>query len=65
LEAGSVAILTANRLAWLEIRLILTKLLYKFDIELVDKDLDWYGESYMEMVWNTPPLKAVLKARGV
>jgi len=54
-----------NRLAWMEMRLILAKLLYKFDIDLVDKNLDWYGESFMEMTWNRPPLRAKMSLRGV
>jgi hypothetical protein len=45
-------------------RLILAKFLYKFDVELVDENLDWYGQSYMEMVWNRPPLYAKMKLRN-
>ncbi|KAJ6443378.1 benzoate 4-monooxygenase cytochrome P450 [Purpureocillium lavendulum] len=45
-----------QNLAWMEMRITLAKLLYMFDLELANPDLDWHGESRMHSLWENPPL---------
>ena len=40
----------------MEMRITLAKLLYMFDLELANPDLDWHGESRMHSLWENPPL---------
>lgn len=50
-------------LGWMEMRQILAKLLYNFDLELADPDLDWHRDSRMYTLWSKPHLH--VKARLV
>ncbi len=43
--------------AYMEMSLILTKLLYTYDISLVDPDLDWEGGSHVHVQWWKPELR--------
>lgn len=40
--------------AYMQLSLVLTKMLWKFDLELLDKDLDWEGRSKMHLMWWKP-----------
>ncbi|KAK1477672.1 BCL4p [Colletotrichum tamarilloi] len=42
--------------AYMEINLILAKMLWQYDLELVDKDLDWEQESQLHVMWWKPAL---------
>lgn len=41
----------------MEINLILAKLLWKYDLELVDDKLDWESESRLHVMWSKPELR--------
>lgn len=65
LNAGPLAatLLTAAyfSLAYIEMRLILSHLLYNFDMELVDQDLDWVGRQKIFGLWEKIPLMMNVK----
>ncbi|KAI4762308.1 hypothetical protein E4T51_04711 [Aureobasidium sp. EXF-12344] len=41
---------------WLELNLAMCKLHYKYDLELVNADLDWHRDSKMHIVWHKPEM---------
>lgn len=43
--------------------LILAKLNYKYDLEMVNKDLDWERESHVHVMWWKPELRVKFVAR--
>ncbi|KAI4198068.1 MAG: hypothetical protein LQ350_005509 [Teloschistes chrysophthalmus] len=43
--------------AELEISLILAKILHRYDLEMVNKDLDWEGQSHVHVMWWKPELR--------
>ena len=43
--------------AHMEINLILAKMMWKYDMEMLDKGLDWEGESRVHVMWSKPELK--------
>ncbi|KAB8068631.1 cytochrome P450 [Aspergillus leporis] len=43
-------------LAWLELRLTLAKLFYRYDLELVDDELEWHRDVAMHLLWVKPKL---------
>lgn len=45
-------------------RLILTKLHFKFDVEAVDKNLDWVAKTRFRLLWDKPDLWMRLKERS-
>lgn len=45
-----------NSLAWMEMNTIICKILWSFDLELVNKDMDIHRDSTHELLWETPPL---------
>lgn len=42
--------------AYVEMSLMLAKIFYQYDLELVDKDLNWEGQSHMHVMWWKPAL---------
>ncbi|KAF2118204.1 cytochrome P450 [Lophiotrema nucula] len=52
---GSRGCLGQN-LAWVEMNLILCKLIWSFDLELVNKDMDLHRDSKTNILWESPPL---------
>ncbi|KAJ8128639.1 hypothetical protein O1611_g4997 [Lasiodiplodia mahajangana] len=44
-------------LGWMEMRTTLAKIILAFDLELVDKELDWLRDSRMTTLWEKPSLK--------
>ena len=40
----------------MEMSLVLAKVLFVFEMELLDKDLDWEGQSRMHVQWWKPEL---------
>ncbi|KAH7080753.1 cytochrome P450 monooxygenase-like protein [Paraphoma chrysanthemicola] len=50
-----------KNLAFVEMRLILAKILFTFDLELVDKKTDWMRGQKLFTLWNKPPLMVNLK----
>jgi hypothetical protein len=45
-------------------RLVLAKMLYTFDIELIDTKLDWQKESKYFTLWFSPPLNVEVWQRS-
>ncbi|OTA68015.1 benzoate 4-monooxygenase cytochrome P450 [Hypoxylon sp. EC38] len=54
-----------RNLAWLDLRTILAKLVWVYDLELVSTSLDWHRESRMHTLWRKPDLMVRAKNRGV
>ncbi|KAI0136086.1 benzoate 4-monooxygenase cytochrome P450 [Hypoxylon sp. NC0597] len=52
-------------LAWLELQITLTKLIWVYDLQLVKLNLDWHGSSRMVSLWKKPALMVRAKNRGV
>ena len=52
-----------TRLALTEMRLIMAKLHFKFDLEAVDKKLDWDEATKFDFLWRKPPLVTHLHER--
>jgi len=50
-------------LALTEARLIIAQLHFQYDIEPVDKNLNWVGQSKLSVVWNKPELWVHLRER--
>jgi hypothetical protein len=48
----------------LELRTLLAKIHFKFDLELVNSDLDWHRDARMHTLWDLPMLVVRLKPRG-
>lgn len=40
----------------MEMSLILAKMLWRYDLELVNEELDWLGESKVHVMWWKPEL---------
>jgi hypothetical protein len=43
-------------LAYAEMRLVVAKVLFSFDLELVDKTQDWFSGQKVFSVWEKPSL---------
>ncbi|OTA69378.1 benzoate 4-monooxygenase cytochrome P450 [Hypoxylon sp. EC38] len=52
-------------LAWLELQTTLTKLIWVYDLQLIEPDLDWHGSCRMVSLWKKPALMVRAKNRGV
>ncbi|MCJ1258246.1 Cytochrome P450 monooxygenase orf11 [Lignoscripta atroalba] len=50
-------------LGWMELQLILAKMHFKYDMELLDESLDWHRDSMMHTLWKKPELKVQIKHR--
>jgi hypothetical protein len=46
-------------------RTIMAKLIWVYDLEMLDMSLDWHKESRMHTLWKKPPLWVRAKNRGV
>ncbi|KAI2615921.1 benzoate 4-monooxygenase cytochrome P450 [Hypoxylon sp. NC1633] len=54
-----------RNLAWLDLRTILAKLVWVYDMESVNTSLDWHKESQMHTLWRKPDLMVRVKDRRV
>lgn len=52
-----------DSMGWLEMRTILSKISWSFDMELVDKEMDWHEQSEMYTLWKKPKLMVKLRVR--
>lgn len=50
-----------RNLAYIEMRLIMAKLLYNFDLELTEECQDWVDKQMIWTTWDKPPLMVRLK----
>ena len=46
----------AHSFAYVEMSLIMAKLHWKHDLELVNKDVNWEGQSRLHVMWSKPEL---------
>jgi len=51
-------------MAWMELRIVLGKLVFLFDFELVDKKIDWNDLTTL-VLWKKPPLMTIVTPRRV
>lgn len=52
-----------DSLAWLELNITLTRLLFRYDISVVGA-VDWHGESEMHLLWKKPEFRVKLVRRS-
>lgn len=50
-------------LGWTELMTTMAKMIYTYDLELVDQKLDWHGDSRMHTVWEKPSLMVKVSPR--
>lgn len=48
----------------MELNLILAKMIWKYNLELVNSDLDWEGQSHLHVMWWKPKLMVRFQERG-
>lgn len=58
-----LAISNENSLAYTEMRLILARVIYNFDMKLADDSKDWIGQQKIYMMWEKKPLNVYLTPR--
>lgn len=51
------------RLSYVEMRLVLARLLFKFDLKLMEETHDWVERGKAYNIWWKPPLKVQLIRR--
>lgn len=54
-----------RNLAWMEMNTTIAKLHFKYDLELLSKDLDWHKESRMHTLWHKPQMHVRVVSRDV
>lgn len=52
-----------NSLAWMEMNTILAKLIYMYDFEWINTEMDLRCDSKMDTMWESPPLVVRVKQR--
>lgn len=57
--------LLAHSLAFIELRLVLAKMHWSFDLGLVNEDVDLERDSRMYILWNKPPVRVRFSERRV
>ncbi|KAI5781555.1 cytochrome P450 [Geopyxis carbonaria] len=50
-------------LAWIEMRLFMTKMIYLFDLEMKDPTIDWVNECQVYMLWQKAPFYVYARRR--
>lgn len=51
-----------TNLAYMEMRIILAKLVWHFDWELLNQGLDWRRDSRHDLLWTKPEIRLRVKA---
>jgi len=51
-------------LAWIELHTVLAKLNFKYDLEWLNKDMDWHRDSRMHTLWKKPELRVRVHRRA-
>lgn len=46
-----------RRLGLLELRTVLSKMLFKYSLSLVDPTLDWHRDVEMHVLWKKPSMR--------
>jgi hypothetical protein len=52
-------------MAWMEMRILIAKMIFLFDYELVDDSLDWDRDSPSFILWQKPELWTKVTLRDV
>ncbi|KAL9082684.1 MAG: hypothetical protein Q9165_008816 [Trypethelium subeluteriae] len=52
-----------RNLGWMELRTTLARLLWRYDLELMNDKLDWHRESQMHTLWKKPKLLVAISER--
>jgi hypothetical protein len=52
-------------MAWMEMRILIAKMVFHFDYELVDDNLDWVRDSSCFILWQKPDLWTKVIPRDV
>ncbi|KAF4556510.1 Cytochrome P450-like protein 75 [Elsinoe fawcettii] len=52
-----------RNMGWMEMRTIMAKVFWSYELKLVDEGLDWHGESEMHTLWKKPDLKVEIRRR--
>lgn len=50
-------------LAWIEMRTIVAKVIYAYDLKWLNPEMDWHHESQMHILWHKPQLMVKVVAR--
>lgn len=53
----------AFSLAYAEMRLIMARIIWNFDIKLVDRDADWIDSNEVYSIWEKKPMNVYLSPR--
>lgn len=52
--------MTAQSLAYIEMRLILARVIWNFDMRIANDSLDWYSRQKIYLLWEKGPLNVFL-----
>lgn len=52
-----------DSLGWMELRTVLAKLHYTYNLKLLDEKLEWQAQSRMHTLWQKPRLMVEIRAR--
>jgi hypothetical protein len=52
-------------MAWVELRIIIAKMVFLFDFELVDKEIDWGRDVTALIFWEKPDLMTRVTPREI
>lgn len=50
-------------MAWMELRILITKIVFLFNFELVDDTLDWGRDVQTLVLWEKPDLMTIVTPR--
>jgi len=68
-EVSTIPALTTPRtneaysLAWIEMRTIVAKVIYAYELEWLNPEMDWHRESQMHILWHKPNIMVKVIAR--
>ncbi|KAF5513850.1 Cytochrome P450 monooxygenase BOA3 [Colletotrichum fructicola] len=52
---------SGKSLGWMELRTVLAKMHFKYDLELLDPSMDWHASSQMHTLWQKPTMKVTVQ----
>lgn len=47
----------------MELHTTLAKMHYKYDLELLSRDIDWHRDCKMHLLWQKPEMRVKVKTR--
>lgn len=60
---GRLLIIFVCSLGWMELHTTLAKMHYKYDLELLSRDIDWHRDCKMHLLWQKPEMRVKVKTR--